>query len=45
MGDKISNKTINDVQAEIRIGELSKGVYIFKIVCESKTFINRIVYQ
>jgi hypothetical protein len=45
MGDKISETIINNDYGFIDMAEFSKGVYIFKIVTESKTYINRIVYQ
>lgn len=45
MGDKINEKMINNGYGEIDMTFLSKGVYIFKIITESKTYINRIVYQ
>jgi len=36
---------VNNNFAEINMTELSKGVYIFKIINEDKNYITRIVYQ
>jgi hypothetical protein len=45
MGDKISEIQMNADYGDIDMTKLSKGVYIFKIITQSKTYINRIVYQ
>jgi hypothetical protein len=45
MGDKISEIQMNAEYGDIDMTKLSKGVYIFKIITQSKTYISRVIYQ
>lgn len=45
MGDKLYEVQVNANYGDIDMTVLSKGVYIFKTITVSKTYINKIVYQ
>jgi hypothetical protein len=45
MGGNISSKIVNSSSTTVDMTDYSKSVYVFKILCKSKMYIVRIVYQ